>query len=273
VEDTEEDEDGPLPDDYAAPERPSEMSKVFDLKNPAHIAVLAYIEQLEEDYETVSRKFEKLKRQAASGVGGSALGKDLKTIQKELSEMQSKLFDPDIDPAEAEVINIEYEKLTNQMEKMPEYQLQLKKEKEKWARDNYELNKSGFERTAQALQSMPARRREELLKKEVCLTLLTMNVELIKKKYKGEWKTMTPHNLTLDQARAVYCVLPEFRPDQVEQLQFVESLKQKIEDLQNKKPIDKPIKGKAIKFKRPTAPAANSGGGFFEELLQKRKKR
>lgn len=150
--------------------------------------------------------------------------------------MQLKIFDPNIDPVDAEVLNIEYEKLTQQMEKMPEFIAAQKKEKEKWARDNYDLNRfqmswkttrltsnrAAFERVVASLQQMPQARRTALLKKEACLVLLTQSPEQMKKRYKGDWVSMTPHNLTLDQARAVYCVLPEFRTDQEQQLQFVE---------------------------------------------------
>jgi hypothetical protein len=160
--------------------------------------ILAYIEQLEEEYENLYRKLNQkekfittLKAQVAAGGGGAVsssfllppssfllpppsslllppcsfllppssslllppylpallltlpqtLGMTYKEVQKKLSELQSKLFSDETDPAEAEVLNIEYEKLTSEMEKMPEFLAEQKKTEEKWKRENYEANK------------------------------------------------------------------------------------------------------------------------------------
>jgi len=107
------------------------------------------------------------------------------------------------------------------------------------------------------------------------LTLLTLSKDRITKKHENDWVAMTPHNLTLTEARAIYAVLPTFRRDQQRQIQFVEALKTKIEDLKKKatQPLERPIAPKKdmIKFVRP---AVVEGGpsSFLEELMQRNHK-
>eukprot|EP01127_Copromyxa_protea_P008398 TRINITY_DN1928_c0_g1_i1.p1 TRINITY_DN1928_c0_g1~~TRINITY_DN1928_c0_g1_i1.p1 ORF type:complete len:884 (+),score=230.17 TRINITY_DN1928_c0_g1_i1:301-2952(+) len=282
-EDDEEDdghEFGPLPADYVPPERPSEVAADLDLTNPAHAAILAYIETLEEEYENLSRKANQkdktianLKAQVIAGGGGALLGMSYKEVQKKLAELQARLFAEDIDPAEAQTLNVEYEKMTNEMEKMPEFIAEQKKAEERWKRENYEANKEAYGRVMSLLQKMPAARRDATLKKEPCLVLLGLSPDRIKKKHKNDWRTVSPHNLNLEQARAIYFCLPEFRPDQEEQCRFVDGLKQKIDDLKKKTPPPKPITATRKVVIPKTAPGAGAGpGGFLEELLRKRKK-
>jgi len=110
------------------------------------------------------------------------------------------------------------------------------------------------------------------LKRKPELKFLDFTPDQIMKKHVNDFKGVTTQNLTLDEARAIFANMPEFRKDMEAQVQFAEQLKQKIE-IDAKKPAVKappPIKAtKAIVFKKP--PADGGGGDFLGELLKKRK--
>jgi len=101
----------------------------------------------------------------------------------------------------------------------------------------------------------------------------------INKKHVNDFKGLTTQNLTLEEARALYGVMPEFRKDQESQLMFLGQLKDKIE-LEVKKPKEKApppiVAKKPVVFKKPPPgkPGAGGdagGGDFLAELVKKRK--
>jgi hypothetical protein len=73
------------------------------------------------------------------------------------------------------------------------------------------------------------------LKRKPELKFLDSDPDGIMKKHVNDFKGLTTQNLTLDEARALYACMPEFRKDQEAQLQFVGQLKEKIEN-EMKKP-------------------------------------
>jgi len=96
------------------------------------------------------------------------------------------------------------------------------------------------------------------------------------KKHVNDFKGLTTQNLTLEEARALYGVMPEFRKDQESQLMFLGQLKDKIEN-EMKKPKEKgppPIVAKKpVVFKKPPPGkgGGEGGGDFLAELVKKRK--
>jgi len=95
------------------------------------------------------------------------------------------------------------------------------------------------------------------------------------KKHINDFKGLTTQNLTLEEARALYGCMPEFRKDQEAQLQFVSQLREKI-DTEVKKPKVKPpppiVAKNPVVFKPP--PKRGGGGeqgDFLQELMKKRK--
>jgi len=97
----------------------------------------------------------------------------------------------------------------------------------------------------------------------------------IMKKHVNDFKGLTTQNLTLEEARALYGCMPEFRKDQESQLQFAGQLKEKIEN-EMKKPKVKPpppiVSTKVVVIKAPVAkPGDKQDGDFLAELMRKRK--
>ena len=61
-------------------------------------------------------------------------------LKQKLAEMQLKLMSDDTDPREQENLNVEYEKLTHQLEKMPEYHQEQEAAEQTWRVENQEEN-------------------------------------------------------------------------------------------------------------------------------------
>jgi len=110
------------------------------------------------------------------------------------------------------------------------------------------------------------------------LKLLLRTPDSILKAHINDFKTLSTQNLDEDEARALYHNMPKFRAEQDKQLEFVEQLRNKIEQ-EKGKPKKKPpppiqaTKKVVIKKAEPEETDTGGGGGFLEELLKKRKKR
>jgi len=113
------------------------------------------------------------------------------------------------------------------------------------------------------------------LKRKPELKFLDSDPDQIMKKHVNDFKGLTTQNLTLQEARALYACMPEFRKDMESQLQFLGQLKDKIE-VEVKKPKVKPpppiVAKKPVVFKAPKVTGGGDGGGdFLAELMKKRK--
>lgn len=115
----------------------------------------------------------------------------------------------------------------------------------------------------------------ELLKTKPELKLVLRTPEQLIKLHERDFMSLTTQNLTLQEARALYAAMPNFRREQEKQLQWVDALKNKIENEMSKpaKAPPPPIAPKKV-VKLPKAPKKTGGGGgggdFLQELLQKR---
>jgi len=234
---------------------------------------------MEEKFNTMSTKIDNVAKMGPVGGGGAVVrksGLSYAEIQEKMAEIQKKLFDPDIEERESEALNIEYEKLITELESTDEYKKEQDNAVKKWAEENLPLNKSSFERVKGELDSFNPNKRTATLKRKPELKFIDCTPDQINKKHVNDFKGLTTQNLTLDEARALYHVMPDFRKDQEAQLQFLGQLKDKIEN-EVKKPAVKappPIQAKKpVVFKKPppVKPGAAPAGDFLEELVKKRK--
>lgn len=220
-------------------------------------------------------------------------------LQKKMEEIQVKLFDENIDERESEALNIEYEKLVTELESTKEYQAEQAAIVQKWKDENLPLNKYvkkkgrrknihlslsfiyifrlALEKLRAELASFPPMKKTAALKRKPELKFLDCDFDQINKKHVNDFKGLTTQNLTLEETRALYACMPEFRKDQEAQLQFVGQLKEKIEN-EMKKPKIKPpppiVAKNPVVFK--PKPQRGGGGGegggdFLAELMKKRK--
>jgi len=185
------------------------------------------------------------------------------------------LFDPDIEERESEQLNIEYEKLISELEGTPEYKAEQDAITKKWKEENAPLNDAALHKIKAEIASWAPMKKTAQLKRKPELKFLECTPDQIMKKHVNDFKGVTTQNLSLEEARAIYANMPEFRKDMEAQLQFYEQLKNKIET-DAKKPATKPpppikAKGAPPVFKKPPAPTGDGGGDFLAELLKKRK--
>eukprot|EP01125_Pyxidicula_operculata_P010968 TRINITY_DN3600_c1_g2_i1.p1 TRINITY_DN3600_c1_g2~~TRINITY_DN3600_c1_g2_i1.p1 ORF type:complete len:299 (+),score=88.06 TRINITY_DN3600_c1_g2_i1:112-897(+) len=194
-------------------------------------------------------------------------------LKQQMQDIQLRLYSDDCSPAEMETLNIEYERLEKILEKMPEFLAAKEKEEEAWSIQNHEENESAHRLIFWNLENTPTSEKEKRFRQAPALKLVTYNPEKILKLHDNDWTTFVSHGLNLLEARAVFFSLPKFRKDQTKQLQFMESVKNKIEDLKNQTFVAKPIVAKKqVKLQRPQTSTTSSEGGFLEELVQRRKK-
>jgi hypothetical protein len=265
---------------------PKEMSTLEAWQKDAQIEWLKKTHQdLISKYQTtqqiVDQKLEELKKAQFTG-GFSAAnipksGLSYADINAKLAEIQAQLFDPNIDERESEKLNIDYEKLITELEATDEYKQEQEQARDKWKKDNEGPNRSAYEQVCASLAAMADSQKTSLLKKKPELKFLLKTPEQISKAHVNDFKQVSTQNLNLQEARAIYHNMPEFRKDQEQQMQFIVQLQAKIEQemLKPQTPAPPPIqaKKKVVIKKNKAAAADPGGGGFLDELLAKRKRK
>jgi len=235
--------------------------------------------------EMVDKKIDEIKKMQTSGGFASAnvpqSGLSYADINAKLAEIQGQLFDPNIDERESERLNIEYEKLITELESTDEYRKEQEQTREKWKKENEGPNRAAYDRLSSALASMPEPQKSNFLKKKAELKFLLKNPDQLLKAHVNDFKQVSTQNLSLEEARALYHNMPDFRKDQEQQMQFVLQLQAKIESEMSKPQISAPppIQAKkkvVIKKNKDTGGGGGGGGGaggFLDELLAKRKRK
>jgi len=239
------------------------------------------MKKLQEQADMIQKRFQdmdnKIETVAKQGpVGGQVVrntGMSYKEIQEKMEEIQKKLFDPDIEERESEALNIEYEKLVTELESTKEYQAEQAAVIQQWKDENIPLNKAALEKIRSELASFPPMKKTAALKRKPELKFLDCDFDQINKKHVNDFKGLTTQNLTLEEARALYACMPDFRKDQEVQLSFLGQLKEKIET-EVKKPKHKPpppiVATKTVVMKKPVSKPGgdngDGGGDFFARV-------
>jgi len=237
--------------------------------------------RMENRFSEMTTKIENVAKMGPGPGMGAVVksGLSYKEIQDKMEEIQKKLFDPDIEERESEALNIEYEKLITELESTAEYKKEQDDIVKKWKEENNPLNMKALDSVRNALNALSPMKKTAALKRKPELKFVECTPDQINKKHVNDFKGLTTQNLTLEEARALYGVMPEFRKDQESQLMFLGQLKDKIE-LEMKKPKEKApppiVAKKPVVFKKPPPgkPGAGGdagGGDFLAELVKKRK--
>uniref|UniRef100_A0A6B2KYL2 Uncharacterized protein n=1 Tax=Arcella intermedia TaxID=1963864 RepID=A0A6B2KYL2_9EUKA len=239
------------------------------------------LKKLNQTTEEMEKKMKALEGRVVVGGGPASTAKSGLTfaeINAKLAEIQAKIMAPDIDERESETLNIEYEKLITELESTDEYKKEQEEIKEKWKRENLAPNKEAFDKVLANLKAMPDQKLTAVFKRKPELRFILRTSEQLLKAHVNDFKQVSTQNLLLIEARALYHIMPTFRRDQEQQLQFVDQLRQKIEQEQAKppKPAAPPIEPKkkvVIKAKKGGGGGGGGGNGFLDELLAKRKRK
>jgi len=234
---------------------------------------------MKQKFEAIDVKIDNVAKMGPVGIGPVVrnTGMTYAELQAKMEEIQTKLFDPNIDDRESEALNIEYEKLVTELESTKEYQAEQAAEIQKWKDENLPLNKIALDKIRRELDSYPPMKKTAALKRKPELKFIECDQDGIMKKHVNDFKGLTTQNLSLDEARALYACMPEFRKDQEQQLQFVGQLKEKIENEIKKPKIKAPppiVAKNPVIFKPKPQRGGTRGepqGDFLQELMKKRK--
>eukprot|EP00026_Physarum_polycephalum_P001700 Phypoly_transcript_01702.p1 GENE.Phypoly_transcript_01702~~Phypoly_transcript_01702.p1 ORF type:complete len:974 (+),score=211.05 Phypoly_transcript_01702:222-3143(+) len=244
-----------------------------DAKFDALVAKLEKLDKLDE----LLRKLDNMKMVGGSGGGGdSGDGRSYAELKAELESIQAVIFDETgkYTEKEKEDANIKYEKVSQEFQQTPEYKAEVAAALEEKRRVNEPLNKAALEKMvkvyyAEAIRDDPIIK--DKVQKNPELLLIGMDPKAILSKHQNDFAQYMLRNLSLDELRAIRASLPKFRNDQKRQIDWMESLEQKIEQV-SKEPPKKPAAKKAPAIKIKTKPAGSGGGDFLAELMARQKR-
>jgi len=186
---------------------------------------------------------------------------------------------------EKEEANIKYEKVFSEFAQTKQYKAEVAQQHEAKRKANEPLNKAALEKMILIYNAENVRNdvalRDKVLKNPE-LSLIGLDPKAILSKHQNDFSQYLLRLSDLDELRAIRASLPKFRGDQKRQLEWVEILENKIDEMAKappKKPAPpKPPSAKTWKPKPVAAtPAADASAppptsNMFAELLAKRKK-
>eukprot|EP01111_Echinosteliopsis_oligospora_P013824 TRINITY_DN5058_c0_g1_i1.p1 TRINITY_DN5058_c0_g1~~TRINITY_DN5058_c0_g1_i1.p1 ORF type:complete len:532 (-),score=183.76 TRINITY_DN5058_c0_g1_i1:46-1641(-) len=227
--------------------------------------------------DELMRKIDTLKVTGGGLPADVAGGRNYTELKTEIEEWQKIIVDDSgkYTDKEKEDANIKWEKTFEELKKTPEYKAEVAAALEEKRKINEPLNKAALEKmivvyTPDKIKNdKPTKDR---VTKSPELALIGMDPKAILAKHQNDFTQYLLHNLEMDELRAIRASLPKFRNDQKRQLDWVETLENKIE-MKAKEPPKKPAppKAPAIKFKPPPPPAGGAPVDMFAELKARRK--
>ncbi|KNC84784.1 hypothetical protein SARC_02993 [Sphaeroforma arctica JP610] len=210
----------------------------------------------------------------AAGGGGGGSKRTMDEVQKEMGELMAIIMSEDAGSAEVEDANIRYEKLVQELEKLPEFKAKLKKEYDDWHTDNKAANEeavaalTGKYTTAMAATDPAIRKR---LARNPELLLIDADPQQTMNRHVNDFKTFILQGCSSQELRAIYHKLPKFRNDQdfKERLRLlIDETVKKEEELRKNPPLPKKARGPPRVAARKKTPAAGGGGtDFLAELM------
>jgi len=187
-----------------------------------------------------------------------------KQIKATVIALTTKLLSDKIDEREQEQINMELERLLNDLLHSQEYLKELENVHANWMRDNETLNKKAYESILAELLSMDPTALSELLKTKSELSWVLKN-----EGDNNAFHSFSTRNLSLSEVRAIYHATPAdyYWKDYFEERINILT-KWKPDNEREKKNIKKKVKTEVKRDKNNLQLR-----DCFEELLRKRKKK
>lgn len=172
-------------------------------------------------------------------------------------DLQTRLFDPNIEERDSDDLNIQLEKLLSEYERTAEFQMEQKAQREAWLAENGPLNKAAHHRLT------ADRPNAERVNKFPALRLLLRTRDALLKSMESDFRPRLD-GLSLDELRALHWTMPEFRKDQRVQQRFVEDLEEAI-NISVREP--KPAPAPRAAGRKPVVVFRAAGGGASTDLL------
>jgi len=179
-------------------------------------------------------------------------GRSYTELKVEMEALQKIIFDDTVHDKEKEDANIKFEKVFGELQNTEEYRRELAQIAEEKRRINEPLNKDALEKMMKILTPENLRTNEELkdrLMQNPELLLIGLDPKSIIAKHQNDFAGYFMRGLTLVELRAIRASLPKFRKDQKRQLEWVETLENRIEAVSKDPP-------KAAKKAAPKPPAS-----------------
>lgn len=256
-------------------EREAKVAQLLE-KSASLEALAAKMAKLEEMEDVINKI-----KSGAFAVAGGGRPADFRSgaeLKKEIEECQRILMEGKATDQEIEAANIRLEKALDAYEKTSEFQQeQAAKRREKEEREAPK-NKAALQKmkgiyTLNALKTNP-----ELLdkvRKYPELRLIMMDGESIMKKHENDFKMFVLSGLPMDELRAIRGSLPKFRTDQKVQVQFVDNLDTKIDEMEVSRALltfpqsnaSKPKPAKKGPTKKLNLRAQPKAGGGAQDML------
>jgi len=215
--------------------------------------------------------------------GSSEEGRSYTELKQEMDVLQKIIFDDTAPEKEREDANIKFEKVFSELQNTEEYKKELAQIAEEKRRINEPLNKEALDQMLKVLSPENLKKSEEL--RDRCmqnpeLYLIGMDPKSILAKHQNDFAAYFLRGMTLVELRAIRASLPRFRKDQKKQMEWVETLENRIDVVSKeppkpaKKPVPKPpMSGAKLKVTNQAKlkVAAAPTGDLFSELKARRK--
>eukprot|EP00127_Corallochytrium_limacisporum_P004164 Clim_evm109s157 gene=Clim_evmTU109s157 len=174
---------------------------------------------------------------AGGAMNGTSIGNSNRTMQditEEMDELMKIVVDESLSEKDREDANIKFEKLANDLDKHPEYLAKKREEQQKWFEENEPINKACREKLSPYWTDAGIQKSQALAiraSKLPELRLIPLTEQEISVKHQNDYKKFGLRGLYLDEVRALFHALPEFKRDQKVQQAFKESVKNKLMDM------------------------------------------
>jgi len=220
------------------------------------------VEKLEklEKLDVLLRKLDYIK----AGSVSEGRGRSYTELKVELEALQLIIFDETdkFTVMEKEDANIKYEKVSQELAQTEEYKKEVAAALEERRKKNEPLNKEALERMKKIYNPDSLANNNEIKEKVRInpeLGLIGLDPKAILAKHQDDFIQYSLRNLELDEMRAIRASLPKFRKDQKKQIEFCESLEDKIDQWVLRPPTPAAAPKRAtLKFKpKPAPPGAD----------------
>jgi len=160
------------------------------------------------------------------------------TIKSEIERLTAIILNDAVEEKEREAANMKVDKLYVELYASEEYKAEMKRDQEEKSRINDPLNqealKNMLEKIANGDEQFRIRR-----KQYVALQLIGQDKDVILGKHQSDYNAFPFTDLTEEELRAIRASLPTYKKEQKRQLEFVEALELKIQQVKKATPTEK----------------------------------
>lgn len=154
-------------------------------------------------------------------------------LEDEIANLEKTLNDPNKSEKEKEDATIKLEKKMSEIAKTTEFKQQVVEREKEWHKKNDELNEKALNAIKTQLNELDKKMLDVYNKNHPWVKLINSDKDVIKKMYSNDFDLMIPGSKinNIGVYRAIYAALPVFNKDQTKQNDYIETIKRKIDEL------------------------------------------